>query len=88
MPVILNPEVYQKWLDVQIQDPKKLELILEDSIIHEMKYYPVSTFVNDVKNNDPNCIKPIKLGTSSRDRTTKQKRRPFRIAPAKVMKIG
>jgi putative SOS response-associated peptidase YedK len=32
---------------------------MQDSIIHDMEYYPVSTFVNSVKNNDPNCIKPI-----------------------------
>jgi putative SOS response-associated peptidase YedK len=59
MPVILYPEVYEKWLDVEIQDPKDLESVLRDGIIHDMKYYPVSTFVNSVKNNDPNCIKPI-----------------------------
>jgi len=35
------------------------EITMQDSIIHEMEYYPVSTFVNSVKNNDPNCIKPI-----------------------------
>ena len=59
MPVILDPDFYEKWLNVEIQDPKELEIILKDGIIHDMKYYPVSTFVNSVKNNDPNCIKPI-----------------------------
>lgn len=32
---------------------------MQDSIIHDMEYYPVSTFVNSVKNNDQNRIKPI-----------------------------
>ena len=59
MPVILDPKFHEKWLDVEIQDPKELEPLLQDGIIHEMKYYSVSTFVNSVKNNDPNCIKPI-----------------------------
>lgn len=59
MPVILDPEFYEKWLNVAKQDPKELEIILKDGVIHDMKYYPVSTFVNSVKNNDPNCIKPI-----------------------------
>lgn len=59
MPVILDPDFYEKWLNAEIQDPKELEIILRDGVIHEMKYYPVSTFVNSVKNNDPNCIKPI-----------------------------
>ena len=59
MPVVLDPDFYEKWLNVEIQDPKELEIILKDGLIHDMKYYPVSTLVNSVKNNDPNCIKPI-----------------------------
>jgi putative SOS response-associated peptidase YedK len=59
MPVILDPDFYEKWLNIEIQDPKELEIILKDGVIHDMKYYPVSTLVNSVKNNDPNCIKPI-----------------------------
>jgi len=59
MPVILGQKVYEKWLDVEMQDPKGLETILREGIIHDMKFYPVSTLVNSVKNNDPNCIKPI-----------------------------
>jgi putative SOS response-associated peptidase YedK len=61
MPVILNPEVYEKWLNAEIQKPKELESILKDGSINEMKYHPVSKLVNSVKNNDPNCIKPIEL---------------------------
>jgi putative SOS response-associated peptidase YedK len=59
MPVILDPTFHEKWLNAEIQDPKELEIILQDGLIHDMKYYPVSTLVNSVKNNDPNCIKPI-----------------------------
>ena len=59
MPVILNPKFHEKWLNSEIQDPKELEIILQDGITHDIKYYPVSTLVNSVKNNDPNCIKPI-----------------------------
>jgi putative SOS response-associated peptidase YedK len=59
MPVILNPDHYEKWLKPEIQDPKELEIILQDGIIRDMKYYPVSKRVNSVKNNDPNCIKPV-----------------------------
>ena len=59
MPVILDPGFYEKWLNTEIQDPKELEAILQDGTIREIKYYPVSTFVNSVKNNTPECIKPI-----------------------------
>jgi len=61
MPVILDPKVYDQWLDVELQDAKELESILKEGSINEMKYHPVSTIVNSVKNNDPNCIKPIGL---------------------------
>jgi putative SOS response-associated peptidase YedK len=59
MPVILDPTFHDKWLNAEIQDPKEFETILQDGIIHDMKYYPVSKLVNSVKNNDPNCIKPV-----------------------------
>jgi len=58
MPVILDPKFHEKWLNAQVKDPKKLEIILQKGLIHDMKYYPVSKLVNSVKNNDPNCIKP------------------------------
>jgi len=59
MPVILDPKFHEKWLSVEIQDPKKLEIILQKGLIHDMKYYPVSKLVNFVKNNGPNCIKRV-----------------------------
>ena len=59
MPAILDPEFHEKWLNTDIQDPKELQVIINDGIIHDMKYYPVSKLVNSVKNNDPNCIKPV-----------------------------
>lgn len=59
MPAIFDPEFHEKWLNEKIQNPKNLEIILRDGLIHDMIYYPVSKLVNSVKNNDPNCIKPI-----------------------------
>jgi len=59
MPVILDQKVYEKWLDVEMQDPQELENILRKDIVHDMKFYSVSTLVNSVKNNDPECIKPL-----------------------------
>ena len=59
MPAVLDPEFHEKWLNEKIQDPKNLEIILRDGLIHDMIYYPVSKLVNSVKNNDPNCIEPI-----------------------------
>ena len=59
MPVILDPKFHEKWLNAVIQDPKALQVIIDDGIIHNMSFYPVSKLVNSVKNNHPNCIKPV-----------------------------
>ena len=59
MPVILDPKFHEKWLNYDIQDSIELQFIINDYIIHDMIFYPVSKLVNSVKNNDPNCIKPI-----------------------------
>lgn len=59
MPAILIPEFYEKWLNTEIKDSKELEVILQDGLIREMQFYPVSKYVNSVKNNDPSCIKPL-----------------------------
>ena len=59
MPVILDPKFHEKWLNADIQDPKALQVIINVGIIHNMSFYPVSKLVNSVKNNDPNCIKPV-----------------------------
>ena len=50
MPAILDPKFHEKWLNTDIQDPKELQVIINDGIIHDMKYYPVSKLVNSVKN--------------------------------------
>jgi putative SOS response-associated peptidase YedK len=59
MPVILQPEYYDKWLDPKIQAPKELIAILQEGMIRDMKYYPVSTKVNSVNDNDQGCIAPL-----------------------------
>jgi putative SOS response-associated peptidase YedK len=60
MPVLLLPDFYEKWLNTEAQDPKKLGKILQDGIIDDVRFYPVSTYVNSVKNNDSSCLEPIR----------------------------
>lgn len=59
MPVILQPEAYDDWLDPQIDDADRLAVILQNHLVHEMQYYPVSKLVNRVQNNSPENIKPL-----------------------------
>jgi putative SOS response-associated peptidase YedK len=60
MPVILQPEVYQQWLNTDIQDADQLDTILREGHFREFKRYPVSRFVNSTKHNDPRCIEPAR----------------------------
>jgi len=58
MPVILQPEAYDRWLDPEYQDVQQLESILQTKLIREFKSHPVSKLVNRVQNNSPTNIEP------------------------------
>lgn len=60
MPVILLKDYHEKWLNPEIQNQKELKNVLENGIIDDLQYYPVSKHVNSPKNNDPECIREIK----------------------------
>ena len=62
MPVILQPEAYDGWLDPQIHDADRLAVILQDHLVREMQCYPVSKRVNRVQNNSPENINPQTKG--------------------------
>ena len=58
MPVILPQEHLDKWLNTEnFIVSKALELAHNSQII--LDKYPVSPFVNSVKNNSPSCILPL-----------------------------
>jgi len=56
MPVILPREVEQVWLDQGITDSYFLKSLLLPYPADLMIAYEVSTFVNSVKNNGPECL--------------------------------
>jgi putative SOS response-associated peptidase YedK len=53
MPVILDPKDYATWLDPQNAEPQSLLQPAPDEL---MQAIPVSTRVNAVRNDDPDCI--------------------------------
>ena len=55
MPVILSPEHYDLWLDPGFKRTESLKGMLSPFDATLMKRYPVSTRVNFVKNDDPEC---------------------------------
>ena len=55
MPVILSPEHYDLWLDPGFRRTDALKEMLNPFDATLMRRYPVSTRVNFVKNDDPEC---------------------------------
>jgi len=66
MPVILQPAAYEDWLDPKIQEPDRLEDILQNQHVRQMQSYPVSQLVNRVQNNSAACIQPLSESQHSR----------------------
>ena len=58
MPIILDPAAYTEWLNPENQDTSRLKDLLKEQTVKTFTSYPVSTYVNSPRNNDPKCIKP------------------------------
>ncbi len=59
MPVILEPQDYDLWLDSQVQTPQTLQQLLRPYPAPAMTAYPVSTLVNNSRHNSSECIMPL-----------------------------
>ena len=59
MPVIVAPEDYARWLDPRLDDPVAIQEMLQPFPAELMRAYPVSTRVNNVKNDAPDLIETI-----------------------------
>jgi putative SOS response-associated peptidase YedK len=55
MPVIIEKDDYDLWLDPGMPDPAKLTDLLKPFDSHKMRVYPVSATVSSVKNDGPEC---------------------------------
>jgi putative SOS response-associated peptidase YedK len=58
MPIALDRDVWPVWLDPEVQEPEALQSLLVPSL-EEWQRVPVSSFVNSVKHDSPECIKPV-----------------------------
>ncbi len=58
MPVILPKSAEDFWLDAAVEDHRRLLDLLQPYPAAEMAAYTVSTLVNSVKNDSPECIEP------------------------------
>lgn len=59
MPVILDQEDYDQWLDPAPQTPERLLPLIRPFPADKMTAYPVSKLVNNPGNDRPECIVPI-----------------------------
>jgi putative SOS response-associated peptidase YedK len=61
MPVILDPDSYDLWLDPGIRDAGAVSEMLRPCDPRLMRCYPVSTRINHVRNDDAECSAPVEL---------------------------
>ena len=59
MPVILNPDRYDDWLDPGQQNTTRLFDLVQSYPAEEMEANPVSRLVNNARFDDPRCIETL-----------------------------
>ena len=61
MPVILDPDNYDLWLDPGIQNVAAISELLKPYDARLMWRYPISTRINHVANDDEEWFAPVEL---------------------------
>ena len=61
MPVILDPDAYDVWLDPGMKDVAAIFDLLKPCDAWLMRCYLVSTRINSVGNDDPECSAPVEI---------------------------
>jgi putative SOS response-associated peptidase YedK len=61
MPVILDPDNYDLWLDPGMTNVEAVSEMLKPFDARFMRCYPVSSPINHVANDDAECSKPVEL---------------------------
>jgi putative SOS response-associated peptidase YedK len=64
MPVILDPNCYDLWLDPGMTNVEAVSEMLKPYDARQMRCYPVSTRINRVTNDDEECCRPTELPES------------------------
>jgi putative SOS response-associated peptidase YedK len=59
MPVILDPDSYDLWLDPGMRDIAAVSELLKPYDAGLMRCYPISTRINHVANDDEECSRPV-----------------------------
>jgi putative SOS response-associated peptidase YedK len=67
MPVILDPDCYDLWLDPGMHDVRVVSDMLKPFDAQGVRCYPVSSRVNHVANDDEGCSTPVELTETQAD---------------------
>ncbi len=59
MPVIVDPEKFDLWLDPRMEDAMKLLPLLVPHAVDGFETFPVSRAVNSPAHDEPDCIAPL-----------------------------
>lgn len=59
MPVILDPEAHEAWLDPEAADLQALKALLRPYPPQRLAWWPVSTRVNNPRQDDPSLLEPV-----------------------------
>ena len=62
MPVIVDPDAYDLWLDPGMNDTRVVSEMLKPYDASQMRCYPVSARINHTANDDEECSRRIELG--------------------------
>ena len=62
MPMVIQPDRWQDWLDPAASDPADLLALLAPAASSGLTSYPVSTAVNSVRNNGPELTQRVEPG--------------------------
>jgi len=61
MPVILDPDSYDRWLDPGMNDVQAVSDLLRPYDAQFMRSYPVSTRINRVENDNEDCARRVEV---------------------------
>jgi putative SOS response-associated peptidase YedK len=61
MPVILNRDSYDLWLDPGMRSVVTVCELLKPCDARQMRTYPVSSRINHVANDDAECSRPVEI---------------------------
>jgi len=66
MPVILAPQAWSLWLDRDVREVARITPLLAPAPADGLVVTPVTTWVNDPKHDDAQCVSPLALGPVDR----------------------